>query len=189
VFLVCFGSEYFKFWFFSLSSYCVYWGSSLFLFSLMESAGQNAFYAFLVIEFSFVDLLLTFSLCLDYVCKTSIWPVVTKEVCRKYGPTFISELRDNYTDVGRQACASSLHIFPPLASLRNIMFTDKRTNAMSRDSFVWIKQNPHAYTEVGGSLNLEFFKSRIRGFSGRSKNFYLQTSIYFISVTFHLFQM
>jgi len=106
---------------------------------------------------------------------------VRKEVYRKNGPTFISELRDNYTDVRRQACVSSLHIFPPLASRRNVMFTDKRANAVSRNSYVWVKQNPHVFEEVGGSLNLESYKSRFRGFYVRSKNLYLQTSMYFIS--------
>ena len=111
-----------------------------------------------------------------------------RKVYRKYGPTFISELRDNYTDVRRNTCASSLPIFPP-ESRRTIMFTDKRANAMSRNSYVWVKQHSHVFEEVGGSLNLKSFKSRIRGFSVRSMNLYLQTSMYFISVTFHVFQM
>ena len=108
---------------------------------------------------------------------------------RKYGPTFISELRDNYTDVRMQARASSLHIFPPLALRRNVMFTDKRASAMSRNSYVWVKQNPYVFEEVGDSLNLESCKSHIGGFSVRSKNFTSQTSMYLICVTFYLFKM
>jgi hypothetical protein len=45
-------------------------------------------------------------------------------------------------------------------------------NAISRNSYVWVKQNPHVFEDVGGSLNLESCKSRIRGFSVRSKNLY-----------------
>ena len=93
-----------------------------------------------------------------------------KEVYRKYGLTFISELRDNYTDVQTQARVSSMHIFPPFVSRRNVMFSDKRANAMSRNSYIWVKQNLHVFEEVGGSLNLESCNSRIRGFSVRSKN-------------------
>jgi hypothetical protein len=73
----------------------------------------------------------------------------------------INELSEKDTDVDQQPFVTSPHDCPPLVSCHNVVVAHKfsaHLGEKSQNAYIWAKQVPHSFKEVGGPCSVKIYR-------------------------------